>query len=98
VDPPRSRATSTVTNPECPVRSDGADPGQSGRSGAWTLDDQPGLIHYPIGVSSRIHPSAAAADLMSDATALGGIFSARAIFFGVRPASRSSRTRSRTAA
>jgi hypothetical protein len=71
-----------------------ADPGQSGRSGAWTLDDQPGLIHYPISVSSRIHPSAAAADLMSDATALGGIFSARAISFGVRPASCSSRTRS----
>ena len=31
---------------------------------------------------------------MSGATALGGIFSARAISFGVRPASRSSRTRS----
>jgi hypothetical protein len=33
-------------------------------------------------------------DLMSGATALGGIFSARAISFGVRPAARRSRTRS----
>jgi hypothetical protein len=31
---------------------------------------------------------------MSGATALGGIFSARAISFGVQPASRSARTRS----
>ena len=46
MDPPRSRATSTVTSPECPVRSAGADPGQSGRCGAWTLDDQPGLIRF----------------------------------------------------
>ena len=67
--------------------------GQSGRCGAWTLDDQPGLIQHPISASSRVRPSAAATDLMSGATALGGIFSARAISFGVRPASRSSRTR-----
>lgn len=92
--PPRSRATSTVTSPDCPVRSERADPGQSGRSGAWTLDDQPGLIQHPISASSRVRPSAAATDLMSGATALGGIFSARAISFGVRPASLSSRTRS----
>ena len=75
------------------VRSVGPDPGQSGRSGAWTLDDQPGLIQHPISGSSRVRPSAAATDLISGATALGGIFSARAISFGVRPASRSSRTR-----
>jgi hypothetical protein len=71
-----------------------ADPGQSGRCGACTLDDQPGLIQHPISAFSRVRPSAAATDLMSGATALGGIFSARAISFGVRPASRSSRTRS----
>lgn len=70
------------------------DPGQSGRSGAWTLADQPGLVQHPISASSLVRPSAAATDLISGATALGGIFSARAISFGVRSASRSSRTRS----
>ena len=74
----------SVTSPECPVRSDGADAGQSGRSRAWTLDDQPGLIQQPISASSRVRPSAAA-DLMSGATALGGIFRVRAICFGVLP-------------
>jgi hypothetical protein len=58
------------------------------------LDDQPGLIQHPISASSWVRPSAVATDLTSGATALGGIFRARAISFGVRPASRSSRTRS----
>jgi hypothetical protein len=51
-----------------------ADPGQSGRSGAWTLDDQPGLIQHSISASSRDCPPAATTDLMSGATALGGMF------------------------
>jgi hypothetical protein len=40
-------------------------PGQSGRSRARTLDDQPGLIQHQISASSRVRPSAAASDLMS---------------------------------